>query len=148
MTRLQVESPGLTDKEKPMKRIAILGALALALGMGPASVASALDFCMPGTGATLKKFKIPARGKCVAVTGTFDDGRTIGTACTDSAGTHVSFVLHTMISNGTVLDDFVDLALPAVAGTYSGTDIYRSNYGPLVGPASESASYCPSQPVS
>ena len=74
----------------------------------------------------------------MAVTGTFDDGRTIGTACTDSAGTHVSFVLHTMIPNGTVLDDFVDLALPAVAGTYSGTDSYRSNYGPLAGPVSES----------
>jgi hypothetical protein len=131
-----------------MKRFAALCALALAVGMAGASVASALDFCLPGTGVVLKKFKIPTKGKCVTVAGTFDDGRTSGTACTDSAGTHVSFSLHSMIPNGSVLDDFVDLALPAVGGTYSGTDSYRSNYGPLLGPVSESASYCPPQPVS
>ena len=130
-----------------MKRFVLVGALALAVGMGSASVASALDFCMPYTGVTLKKFKIPPKGKCVAVVGTFSDGRTSGTACTDDAGTRVNFSLHSMIPNGSVLDDFVDLALPAVAGMYNGTDVYRSNYGALTGPVAESASYCPTQPV-
>jgi hypothetical protein len=130
-------------------RIALSGALVLALGLTGAGMASALDFCMPATDAFLKGFKIPHNGKCVNVKGTYGlAGRTDGTACTDTAGTHTSFSLHSTYPPFAVYDDYVDLSLPAISGVYYGTDTYTINYGSVNGPIPEGASYCATQPVS
>jgi len=133
---------------RPVTRLALSGALVLALGFAGPGVASALDFCMPGTGAVLKGFKIPSKGKCVTVKGTYaTSGRTAGTACTNTAGTHTFFSLHSIYPPLLVYDDSVDLALPAVGGIYSGTNNYRINYGPVTGPNPEAASLCATQLV-
>jgi hypothetical protein len=106
-------------------RVAALTLLALTLSW---STAQAGDFCI--TGATFqivgKNFKVPPHGKCKPFFGFFvppNPNATTGQACTADDGSHVVFGLTTTASGtpGFAQWDNIDLSLPALTGTQSGT---------------------------
>lgn len=88
------------------------------------------DFCVHGSKPTLpsidveftgKAFAVPAAGQCALWTGFCRSGCSpdnvqMGTACTASNGSHVSFGITTAYSPGNRQWDWIRLELPALTG--------------------------------
>ena len=115
-------------------RILLAGSLSVILTAGLCSEAQAKDYCIDiGIGGTpitvLQGFSLPAKGKCKSVngyTGTNETSRPNafgGSACTDSAGTHVTIQLTNQLpppnAAGFLLVYEFSLPLPSLGDEHS-----------------------------
>ena len=113
-----------------MHRLLLAGSATIALAIGLASAAQAKDLCINNTLVLKGLSAPPARGKCKSVAGhsSLSASALSGTACTDSAGTHVTIALTLQFSPpGSVGSDAVfefPLPLPTSAGTGHFAQLY------------------------